>query len=377
MVSVWVYGARDAQTRSGAPFYFYQHLAAVAERYPTVRVRPIPVLRAPETPSAALRWVLETGRTDFSEFLLSRAFHNASFARMNPPVQPGDSVVSFCQILPDALLDRDDIHRYHYFDVTLTQYFDQFLSLSRYPPVRRREILVDELQTYKRARGFFTYLDETKNALAETYGVPAAHIDVIGRGANLSPRDCRRTRVALDDRLRLMCVGRDALRKGADLVIDAIDALPPAHRDRIVLTLAGPRQSDVPRRSFVECVGFMGPSRRGALLDLMASADIGVLLSRADALPASLFEFLTLGVPIWATALPGLQQTLAGYPAFFEPLPVEIGHLRSRLLSWAERPNLVRAVAPLTMEARERLSWTSRARHVLTRVLSDIGMGHT
>ncbi|MEJ0022655.1 MAG: glycosyltransferase [Alphaproteobacteria bacterium] len=370
MTTIWVYGARDSRTRSGAPFYFMQHLARQASGT-AFSVAGIPLVRISEAPLAFARWALKNRNLSSGRYLFTQDYHDTSFAKTGVRVKPGDVVISFTQILPRALLDRDDITLYSYFDVTLSEFCGRFWPSRASEEDLTSAIVAREKHVYRQVQRLFVYTPETKASLTADYNVRADRITVLGRGANV-PLDLRASRTrAGSEKLNLMIVGIDAARKGMNTLIAAIDALPPANQERIILTLAGPRRWSVPRRKYIRALGYMGPNQREKLLARMARADLGVLLSTADALPSSVFEFLTLGVPIWTTDLPGMREALAGHPAYFETLPIEVEHVRSRLLSWTERPSLVRDAINSQSANADALSWSSRAARVLATIEAE------
>lgn len=370
MPTIWVYGARDSRTRSGAPFYFMQHLARQASGT-AYDVAGIPLVRISEAPLAFARWALKNRSLSSGRYLFTQDYHDASFARTGVAVSPGDIIVSFTQILPRALLERRDITLYSYFDVTLSEFCRRFWPSRSGEEHLTSAIIAREKAVYRDIRRLFVYTPETKASLISEYGIAEDRIDVLGRGANVPLDLCAKNSAAPSEKLHLMIVGIDAARKGMNTLVAAIDALPPANRERIRLTLAGPSRWNAPRRKYIRALGYMGPKKRANLLARMARADLGVLLSTADALPSSVFEFLTLGVPIWTTDLPGMRQALEGLPAYFETLPIEIEHVRSRLLSWTERPTLLRNAQHAEKDKLDALSWASRAAHVLTAVNAE------
>jgi glycosyltransferase involved in cell wall biosynthesis len=354
--TIWVYGATDATRLSGSPFYFSQALAQGVEGSSRWAVRNVPIIGMREAPFALARWTLSTGLPP-RFFNLSQAYHDASFALAGSHPEPGDIVISFTQVVPQALRAPGIVHA-AYADATYSQYLTNFLALS--DGLRQRllqHVLPAEKAQVAATSVFFVYTDDTKRSLVEEYGAPADQVVVAGRGANLErsppPRPLGDTR----EQLRLMLVGRDFARKGGHALIRAMDMLSERERRRVILVVAGPEASTLPRREYISPLGFVGPECRPKLLNEMAAADLGVLMSSAEGLPGSVWEFLSVGTPVWATRLPGMEEALGGRAAVLEDLPVAVERLAARLRGWlTDRADLER-LRTQALQTRTGLGW--------------------
>ena len=101
----------------------------------------------------------------------------------------------------------------------------------------------------------------------------------------------------------MMVVGKGPRRKGVFKLIDAIDALEPHEQNKLLLSVAGPDPGELPERSYLRRLGFICAGERDRLVSEMHSSDIGVLLSEAEGYPGSVWEFLSLGVPVWVSEI--------------------------------------------------------------------------
>ncbi len=122
----------------------------------------------------------------------------------------------------------------------------------------------------------------------------------------------------------MMVVGRGAKRKGVFRLIEAIETLSPEEQNRLMVTVAGPEPGELPQKPYLQPLGFVSADQREYLAQEMMASDLGVLLSEADSLPGSIWEFLALGTPVWVTRLPNIAESLAGYPAIIEDLPLDL-----------------------------------------------------
>lgn len=102
----------------------------------------------------------------------------------------------------------------------------------------------------------------------------------------------------------VVCVARLDPQKGVDVLLDAIAGLGPEHRAaHFWLIGGGPRRASLERRArrlrLGERVRFLG--FRSDVASLLAASDFFVLPSRAEALPLSLVEAMTAGLPCVVT----------------------------------------------------------------------------
>src|SRR6185312_15552420 len=102
------------------------------------------------------------------------------------------------------------------------------------------------------------------------------------------------------NRIHLLCVGQVSARKGQDLVVDALEAVPPAAAE-IQLDFLGDCSSDwaqalqrrVRQSAVAERVRFLG--NVNDVYERVYAADLLVLASRAEAMPLVVLEAMALG----------------------------------------------------------------------------------
>jgi glycosyltransferase involved in cell wall biosynthesis len=115
------------------------------------------------------------------------------------------------------------------------------------------------------------------------------------------------------NRTHLLCVGQVSARKGQDLVLDALEAVPPAAAD-IQLDFLGDCSSDwaqalqtrVQRSALSERVRFLG--NVSDVYERVYAADLLVLASRAEAMPLVVLEAMALGTCVIAADVDGVSE---------------------------------------------------------------------
>jgi glycosyltransferase involved in cell wall biosynthesis len=368
---VFVHGARDATFLSGTPYHFAQALRELRGNAHPFEVVDLAPRRTREVLPQWLAWSARTRCWRSALFLLSQAYQDASVTRF--PATAGDAgCVSFSQVLPVALLDHRKANPafrlVQYIDVTLEQLMADFDYAKDAPPHVRKELLEAERRAYAASDRIAVFHEGTRDVLAGRYGVPPSRIDVLGRGVNLplqawaAGRPNRAVTQGLP--LRLMVVGRGPRRKGVLRLVEAIDALDAQDRAQVELHVAGPSAGEMPRRPYLHALGFVDATRRAELVRTMQSMSLGVLLSEADSHPGSVWEFLSLGVPVWVSALPCLADELRGFPALLQPFPLEQGALTARLRTLVRDPDALVRLQAASTRPRADLGWSRPARAI-------------
>lgn len=374
---VYVYGAKDEVAWSGSPFYFSESLRALAAESEGFSVENLATRRARDVPLAYAKWCATYRSTRIGLFLLSAEFHDRSSVP-EPPEEVRPFFVSFFQRTPRRILEarraRPDARLIQYVDVTFAEYARDFGAAQGCPRAYMRQLVEDETHAYRTSDLICTFRPDTRDVLSSSYGIPSSKIRVLGRGVNLKPGDVgaaasRRAGRAADTPLNLMVVGRAARRKGVFRLIEAIDRLPAAERARLVLTVAGPSIDELPRRPYLRALGFLGADRKQELVEEMARADLGVLLSDAEGLAGSVWEFLALGKPVWVSDLDGMRELARSHPVILEEMPFDPDAIFAKCSAFVRAPGTITGLG--RPEGRyEDLSWRPQARFIRDYVLA-------
>lgn len=171
--------------------------------------------------------------------------------------------------------------------------------------------------------GFIAVCDSVRQSVIRQLGPINNKIVVINNGVSLKrfvhpgnrPTLC--TQLGIDPQARLvLSVGRLAEEKGHRYLIKAAPRVM-ATCPRIHFLLAGEGELREGLQALADKTGcsnrihFLG--LRNDVPDLMAVADLFVLPSLSEAMPMALLEAMGAGVPIVATAVPGIEQLITPY----------------------------------------------------------------
>ena len=133
------------------------------------------------------------------------------------------------------------------------------------------------------------------DSLIATGATSEGQVHVVHPGCNLT--QCTTERIpSRDATIRLLFVGRDFIRKGGDLAVNAISILNSGSGKRFKLTIAGPKSLPdgiLPNDNVV----YVGDVRSENLPDLYARHDIFVLPTRFEAFGIAFIEALAHGLP--------------------------------------------------------------------------------
>lgn len=163
-------------------------------------------------------------------------------------------------------------------------------------PRGRLEVLADvEHERLQRQTAVFAMSRWYRDWLVERHGLPAERVHVVGAGVNVvadappEPRAGGR---------RVLFVGSEFLRKGGDLVVDAVACLR-AGGDDVVLTVAGPTKWPLPGEP-PAFVTFAGRVERAVVAELLRTHDVFAMPSRFEAYGIAFLEAQAAGLPVVA-----------------------------------------------------------------------------
>ncbi|MBL27590.1 MAG: glycosyl transferase family 1 [Rhodospirillaceae bacterium] len=166
-----------------------------------------------------------------------------------------------------------------------------------------------------RAAALITVCQALKDSLIEL-GIPASKVTVLRNGVDLAgfrPLDRQEARAALGfDRPTLVSVGGLITRKGHDITIRALKALPDF---ALVIAGDGPERGALEALAKREGVGdrvrFMGRVPHGELAPLYSAADASVLASSREGWANVLLESMACGTPVIASNVWGTPEVVA------------------------------------------------------------------
>ncbi|TNC23568.1 glycosyltransferase family 4 protein [Amycolatopsis alkalitolerans] len=221
-----------------------------------------------------------------------------------------------------------------------------------------------ERETVQAVRAVIATSGWAANRLIEHHGLPPEKVHVVPPGTDPAP-----LAPGTDGVSHLLCVASLTPRKAQHLLVEALARVEGAWR----CTLAGPVRRDaayverirklIRRHGLGERIDLAGPLTGRALENAYAAADLVVLPSLAETYGMVVTEALARGIPVLATDVAGIAETL-GAAGIVVP-PGDAAALADGLRSWFGDP--VRRDA-LRGEARARRGmlapWTETSRRL-------------
>jgi glycosyltransferase involved in cell wall biosynthesis len=363
--TAFIYGARSRTFQSGSAYYFARSLELYGKLREAFELVDLPPRRAREIPFDSLIWFLASKTSRTALFLLSQRYHDASARGLEVDASVQPYFIVFAQCIPASIRAcrraRPGARIIVYIDATLLDLFDDFDYACNPPAHLREKMLRDEREGYRETDLFAVFHANIRDRLIKDYGVAPEKIWVVGRGVNLEQEIISSPKVEMrssrDQKFHMMLVGRGAKRKGVFRLIEAIETLSPEEQDRVVLTVAGPEARELPDKPYLRSLGFVSADQREYLAQEMIASDLGVLLSEADSLPGSIWEFLALGIPVWVTRLPQMAESLESFPAILEDLPLAPASVAERLRTFIHRPQELAALRTNKANSGAGLNW--------------------
>lgn len=205
--------------------------------------------------------------------------------------------------------------------------------------------------------------------VVELHGLPVERVHVATPGADRAP-----LAPGTDGASSLLCVGSITPTKGHDVLVEALAAV--ADRPWRCI-LVGPLDRDsahavavrnaIGRRGLIGRLSLTGPLTGERLAAVYASADLLVLPSRAETYGMVVTEALARGIPVLATAVGGVPETLGRDPDGRMPgmmvRPDDAAALAEALRRWFDEPRLRTGLRRAARQRREGLTgWEVTAR---------------
>jgi glycosyltransferase involved in cell wall biosynthesis len=208
------------------------------------------------------------------------------------------------------------------------------------------ELVARERETLVAAAGVVATSPWTARRLVALHGLDPDRIAVAAPGVDPAP-----VAPGTDGASHLLCVGSVTPTKGQDLLVEALalvadlpwtcDLVGPVRRDPAHVAAV---RAAVARHALDARVRMTGPKMGTALDAAYAAADLLVVPSRAETYGMVVTEALARGIPVLATDVGGLPETLGHDPDGRVPgllVPVDDpGALGGALWSWLEEPLL-------------------------------------
>jgi glycosyltransferase involved in cell wall biosynthesis len=166
------------------------------------------------------------------------------------------------------------------------------------PQWRTREAAV-----YAGARAICTLSHRTADSVRRHYGIDAARVHVVGAGANVFPERPAR----MDDGRTILFVGKDFVRKGGPVLLEAFRLVRRRH-PKARLLLAGPRE---PIEGLPPGAVQLGPVPFAELADVFALATVFALPTPREPFGLAFLDAMACGVPCVGTRTGAVPEIVA------------------------------------------------------------------
>lgn len=170
-----------------------------------------------------------------------------------------------------------------------------------------------------------TVMNQDMKSRVERLGGAPENVRVIPMGANLTgiiPRDRRET----SGPVKLLFVGRLVPKKGVDYLLRALRRLPDSLEWTLTIVGDGPSRSALEELADGLPVTFVGAQNRAELRRTYSESDVLVTPSvpadsgDQDGLPVSMLEAMCAGLPVIASAIPGIDEVVQdGFNGYLVP----------------------------------------------------------
>lgn len=206
-----------------------------------------------------------------------------------------------------------------------------------------------ERETLRAANAVVTTSPWATRRLVEHHGLPADQVHTVTPGTDPAPPT-----PGTDAGTRLLCVASVTPRKGHDLLVEALAMVADRPWTCVCVgPLGDPGHVEnlralIERHHLGDRVTLDGPRIGESLTRAYASADLLVLPSRAETYGMVVAEALARAIPVVATAVSGVPDTLGqapdgGAPGLLVP-PGDADALAAALRRWLGDPDLRRAL---------------------------------
>lgn len=219
--------------------------------------------------------------------------------------------------------------------------YDARVSQGWLARVKRRQFV----RTFAAAHGIVAWSDWVKDSLVRDYEVHEDKVMVIPSGINLALWPAKHEYSPPSQRLRILFVGGDFVRKGGDLLLRAFrEALHETCELDIVT-----QDASIAPEPGVRVHRGMTPNAP-ALLQLYQAADVFVLPSRGDATPFAVLEAMASGLPVIATRVGALHEIVRDQVTGFLIERGDLAALIDRLTHLAARRELLATLGQVGRE---------------------------
>lgn len=292
-----------------------------------------------------------------------------------------DQIVINCyQLYPPSVVAEPRIRKFFYVDMTLRQLFDFYDERKTIGASIAEEALQREKAGYQSAELVVCHSHWAAQSVINDYGIAADKVKVVVPGANINREKYQEwyQQSSMPMRspgtpLRLIFVGKYWDRKGLDRLLEALQWLA-RHGRKIELTVIGCRRETLPANlqevANVKWLGFLDKrTEMDRFQRLVAEADVGCLLSRAEAGGMVLREYHALGLVVLGTAVGGSPEHMFADAGYAVPIDAPSEAIARWLMDLDDHPQKLAMLRERAWERRLEATWdasVSQWRELLT-----------
>jgi glycosyltransferase involved in cell wall biosynthesis len=313
-------------------------------------------------------WGRGIGGFQYSDFFLETIWRGIS------TLTSGDTLINLFQLFPSSVAKRKDLCRIFYIDQTLAQLFERYPDSAHISSYHQRSAIDIERRQYLSADLLIAHCQWAADDLVRRYGVPPGRVAVVLPGANIrssyyaeweEKRSVQFAAGSLSHKpsrpIRFIFVGKDGHRKGLDRLLAAMNLIPSVE-GLMHLSIIGATpnsvQTNLRRTRGVTWLGPISKARQTSeFVETLASHDVGVLLSRAEAGGISLREFQRVGLAVLGPSVGGAPEMVLRDASVLVGPNMEPGMIAETIQGLIAAPERVESMKRKAWEHREEMSW--------------------
>lgn len=323
-------------------------------------------------------WRAVTGRGK-GGYQYSTSFLEALWKPVTDGLQD-QAVINCFQLYAPSIVKDQRIRKLYYIDMTLLQLFDFYKIRDTIGAAIVRESLDREKQGYLAAERVVCHSQWAAQSVINDYGIDPAKVHAIVPGANIDrstylewAKTAQQPQRQADQPLKLVFVGKYWDRKGLDRLLEAIKVVHGSSR-RIELIVIGCQRNDLPVElrdvPGVQWIDFIDKRRElQRFLHILTSADIGCLLSKAEAGGMVLREYHALGLIVLGTAVGGSPEHMFGEAGHIVKPDASPSEIAGWLVDLIDRPEELQRLRHQAWQLREKATWDATVSQLRTLML--------
>jgi glycosyltransferase involved in cell wall biosynthesis len=257
-----------------------------------------------------LQWVQsrEKGGFQYTPTFLKQLFYQVQLSTDNI------EFISHFPLLPPRPWNNNWKVNY-YIDATSKQVFEDYGLATRVGSKIREAAIKQEQENYLQAQRIFCMSRWAAKSVVEDYQISPSKVYVIPGGANLDEKALQATENTPNiilplNPLRLGFIGKDWQRKGLPYLLQVAEVLDN-RGIAVEVIVIGPASQGLPQHHLLKPVGFIDKSKDiQKFTKIVRSFHFGSLFSSAEAFGISNLECLRLGVPVIASHVGGIPDTV-------------------------------------------------------------------